>query len=48
MEPVKLSFGFKRAPKKPCLLPQAKREPDNDGNKQLIDCLEGQAIKVKG
>ncbi|ENN72098.1 G-patch domain and KOW motifs-containing protein [Dendroctonus ponderosae] len=48
MEPVKLSFGFKKPLKKACLLPQAPREPETEGRKELIDCLEGQAIKVKG
>jgi len=46
-EPAKkFSFGFTKTTKRPNLSIKPRNEPKQE--KQLIDCLEGKLIKVKG
>lgn len=47
MEAKKISFGFSKLSKKPSLIPSKPQQPKDD-KVELIDCLEGQSIKLKG
>lgn len=44
MEPKKISFGFSKLSKKPTVI---NRTPVAEEKVELIECLEGQAIKIK-
>lgn len=46
MEPPKISFGFSKLPKKSNIIP-SKVPPQEKQKVELIECLEGQSIKVK-
>lgn len=46
MEPKKISFGFSKLTKKTNIIGQ-KPKITNEENKELIECLEDQNIKVK-
>lgn len=45
MSEKKISFGFKQVKKQP-LLPPVKVEENTNNGIELIQCLEGQTIKV--
>lgn len=44
MEPMKISFGFSKLAKKTTILPNSLKQ---EKKVELIECLEGQSIKVK-
>lgn len=45
MDSKKISFGFSKLSKKPNVLPPKQKQHNNDV--ELIDCVEGQNIKIK-
>lgn len=46
MSEKKISFGFKQVKKQPLLLPKVEENAKKYNGIELIQCLEGQTIKV--